>query len=495
MRRLFLMILAALPGSICAANAHWLDKLARGAGELGEVGAKSSRVLGALEHGAAQLKNLTPGSKGAALAAHATPEGHWQFVNRAGETFTAGTPGELKRVVEVLAPEWAANPEGKLSLFLSEETVFDQRGLLKNLPRDAELHVATNKDAYPLSHQNGDTWLARVKPNVVVPLAERRAFDEAIFQLGRPLNRANIRVVALEPGGPAGFTRVPRFDPQTKTAMIDAIEPANLGREMPSLRGQTVLVTGRVENGALRYQPASGAESSLDLAALTQAAEASDVDLVVLQSQTPRQPGGRNWLWQKIEVEGLGDAIKKASFGDFLDALGAARGELRVTAEADRPGRTLVKAEPSGEASTPVTGAVSDWLKHASGNVTGNVLTHSVTAYVNSRDRKQELDQRLVPGIPSALQYLYIGCIVMGLIGWSVAQRWWQRIWLAERREDYSQAIGYQAARTARLIAFLLLFLPVAGLPAFCVAAAIGLWEQVTAPFRLAKRYFSGKRA
>ena len=69
----------------------------------------------------------------------ATQEGHWRFVNRAGEMFTVGTPDEMKRVVSVLYPE--AKAGARLSLYMTEDTIFRDRAALKTLPANAELFV------------------------------------------------------------------------------------------------------------------------------------------------------------------------------------------------------------------------------------------------------------------------------------------------------------------------------------------------------------------
>ena len=159
---------------------------------------------------------------------------------------------------------------------------------------------------------------------------ERALFDEALAQLERPLSRSSIRTLALEPGGPGTLSSYPRLDPDTKAALVDAIDPASLAGALSSVRGQTVLVTGRVEDNLLRFRPSSGAEQSVKLSDLTRAAADADVNLVILHAEAPRQPGGRNWLWQRIAVGGLDDALKRATLGDFLDALGAARGEFHV---------------------------------------------------------------------------------------------------------------------------------------------------------------------
>ena len=100
----------------------------------------------ALDHAAAHIKALPDRPDGIALAAQATQEGHWRFVNKAGETFTAGTPDELKRVASVLLPEAKAN--AKLSLHVTPDTVFQHRAALKELPKSAELLVVLGDESY-----------------------------------------------------------------------------------------------------------------------------------------------------------------------------------------------------------------------------------------------------------------------------------------------------------------------------------------------------------
>src|SRR4029077_12397824 len=129
---------------------------------------------------------------------HATPEGHWRFGNRAGEVFTAGNPAELKRVVPTLLPGTAA--DGKLTIYLSEDTIFGERALLKDLPESASLRIVVGNNSYPViaPHDAGtDVLYAAVRPNLEVELRELSLFDEAVSQLERPLSRANIRTLAL----------------------------------------------------------------------------------------------------------------------------------------------------------------------------------------------------------------------------------------------------------------------------------------------------------
>ncbi len=481
-----LLLASAAP----AAQASWLAKLARGAGEAGSEATRFEAI--GLERAAAYLERLPATAKGSALAAHATPEGHWKFVNRDGEVFTAGTPDELKRAVPTLLPEAAGG--GRLAIYLDEETVFGDRALLRDLPEGAALYVVAGKESYPLVRRSDaapDALFAAVRPHLVVALSDRHLFEEGIAQFERPLSRASIRTLALEPGGPVTLSSSPRLDPQTKTALVDAIDPAELPGALRSLRGQTVLVTGRTEDNLLLFRPSSGSEQSVKLREMIDAAADADVNLVILNAQVPRQPGGRNWLWQRISVDGLDDALKRATLGDFLDALGAGRGEFRTDIGREGSGRVVIRAVPDASSAEPLTGLVGNWLSKAASSVTGNVVTSTVEVHARDEARQSELDTRIVPFIPADYQIAYLVSLVAGLLGWPLARDWWERIWPQEQRSEYPGAAGYRAAQATRLAAFLTVFLPVVGVPAFLGSLALHAWEIAALPFRFLRRLSS----
>jgi hypothetical protein len=479
-----LILALALTSAMLAgtADANWLTRLGRGAAEVGEAGTAASKLgLGAAQHAAEYVARLPKAAKGPALAAHATPEGHWKFINREGDVFTAASPDELARVGTALAPEAAT--DGKLALYLSEDTVFAERALLKDLPPDAELHVVAGNDGFRLRRgpDGADSLAAEVRPNITVALNDRKLFDETVFQLGRPLNRSNIRVLALEPGGPQRLSSVPRFDPATKAALVDQIDPASLGEALRKLSGQTVLVTGRVEGDTLAFVAATGgAEQKVFLREISAAAEASDVNLVVVQASGPRQPGGRNWLWQKVGVAGLDEAMKRATFADFLSALGGTGTELAVTAAEAGQGRVVMRAVPVTESAIPLSSTVTDWM----GELSGQLVVKAVEVQARDMEREKELDARIVPGIPSALQFVILGSFVLGLLTWGVPRRWWARVWPPEARDSYAGSAGYVAAWLARELAFFAVFLPLVGFPAFLWSICLGLWNVMTMPLR-----------
>ena len=79
--------------------------------------------------------------------------------------------------------------------------------------------------------------------------------------------------------------------------------------------------------------------------------------------------------------------------------------------------------------------------------------------------------------------------MVLGLVGLSYARALWLRLWPAEIAGEYAGRAGYWAARVVRGILFVLVFLPLVGIPVGLWAMLKGLFDQlvffVLLPFRL----------
>lgn len=446
-----------------------------------KAGSRAVRSGGVLETAAQHLKALPGDLKGPALAAHVGTEGHWTFVNRAGERFTAAGPDELRRAVAMLAPDAAA--DARLTLVLTEDVAFRHGTALKDLPRGAALRISVGPESYPLvrrSTAGSERLYAEVRPNVLVELTERRLFDEAVWQLARPLVRTRVRVLALEPGGPHTLTSLPKLDASTKRALPDRIDPDKLVGALPTLRGQTVVVTGRIDGAALHFRLGSGAEQRIVLGDLLAGATANDVGVIVLQSSAPRQPGTRNWLWQRVDVDGLDKALERAKLSDFLDALAAGQGKLMIEAR-DRGGmRTTLRAMPVSDDASTFSGW-SGLLTDVVSEVAGRVVTSAIEADLTSAAHQSELDARLLPGIPSVIQTGYLVALILGLVGISFALSWWRRIWPPEQRDAYGNAIGFGAAWLMRTLAFTFAFMPAVAVASAPLAIARSGWETIMA--------------
>ncbi len=479
------MMVAAVPD----ARANWLTHILKEAGETGgKAGGHGATHLGPVGKAAAHLKSL-PDSPNGALAAHATPEGHWQFVNREGQTFTAGTPDEMGRVLPSLSPGVAATGETKLTLYLSEDSVFMNRAALDALPNGADLNVVTELGAMALTRQ-GATLKVQLKPNLTQTLADQALFDETLSYLSRQINTSNIRTIAFEPGAPRALSSAPKRDAATKLPVVETVDPAHVAASFRAIRSQTVVVTGRVEDGKLVFAPAKGPEQSLEIGELIEAAAQNDVTLIILKSDTGQQAGNRNWLWQKIEVGGLGDAAKSATHGDFLDALAAKRGGFELIPSQEGYGRIQISAVPSSDNAGVISGATQT-LQDAAGHIAGEVVTKAAEIHVRDEASQEEVDARLIPGIPTYVQMPYFVSLVLGLIVWSRVRGWWNRLWPLKAVSDTDGARALAPLRRAmRELEYLLIFTPLVAVPAFIFEVTAQTWATMTAPFRWLRRRF-----
>jgi hypothetical protein len=450
----------------------------------------------ALENAARLVKSLPARTDALALAAQATPEGHWRFVNRSGEVFTAGTPDEMKRAILVLHPE--AKGSVHLALYVTEDTVLRRAAATKALPASTELFVVVGQESYRLVRRGdgaSERFFAEVRPHLLIEMADRRLFGEAVWQLARPLSKAEIRVLALEPGGPATLSAAPRIDPVSRRPLIDVVDPGNLAAAMGVVSGQTLLLTGRIERELLYFQPASGGERSLVLKDLFKAAEAADVNLIVLHAAaTPRQPGGRNWLWQTVEVAGLEEARQRSRLADFLNGLGAPNRRMAAIA-LPVGGRALLDVTPAGDVpGSPLTRGVGDFFSGIVNDLTGRVVPTGVKANLRSAERQQEFDRRWLPGVPSVAQFAYLALMFIGLFGVPVSRVWWVRVWPPEAPAEYAGHVGLWAARAVRALAYVLVFLPLTAVVAAPHSLGAQVWDGVRTPMRFWRR-LAGSRA
>jgi len=464
--------------------AGWLEKIA------GTAVRSGAPISPALENAVRYVRGLPARGDTVVLAAQGTPEGHWRFVSRSGEMYTVGSPDEMKRVLTVLHPE--ARPGARLALYMTQDTVLRDRVALKALPAGVDLSVVVGPESYRLlrrSETAGERLFAEIRPNLVVEMGDKRLFEEAVWQLGRRLEAARVRVLALEPGGPATLPSSPRIDPASRRALVDPIDPASLFPAMRGVAGQTLAIVGRMERDLIFVRPANGPDHVLLVKDLFKAAAAADVNVVLLlAASTPRQPGGRNGLWQRAGVQGLDEAARNARVADVLNALGSPGRRLAVvalpvgqrTALDLQPAGDLPGAAPARPGTEPLANAVSD--------LTGRATAISMQANLRGASHQQELDHRLLPGVPSAAQIGYGLLVVLGLLGVPVSRTWWQRVWPPETADDYAGQTGYWAARATRGLAFALVFLPLTAVVSAPFSLGRQVREAVTAPGRLWRR-------
>jgi hypothetical protein len=429
--------------------------------------------------------NLKPPA--VALAARVTSEGHWTFTNKAGQQFTAANPHEMSRVTTMLAPgRSTASPA--LTLYIPAPSVITHAQHLPLLPPKARLRIVTGDTSYRLMALATDpgkqTWFAEVSPNVFVRADRVDVFDQTVWQLRRPVSPRHIRILSLEPGGPDALPPRPPQRNEGEEPVIEPVNPPRLAEAIRALTGQMIVVTGRLEGDeTLVYRTPTGAERTLHLAPLRAAASRADADLIMLTAAAPRQPGARNWLWLRVDVDNLFEALDRATLGRFLNALAGDQGRLFVTVARATDRRLALSIVPlAGRTTDTEPGTIAGLLAEIASEVAGTVVPHAVEVDLVARPRAQELAHRLLPGIPAFVQHLYLGALLMALVAFPVSRAWWRRIWPDERPADYADRTGFWAAYSIRWTLFALLFLPLAGPSALLWALLTGAWRRPRKP-------------
>jgi hypothetical protein len=141
--------------------------------------------------------------------------------------------------------------------------------------------------------------------------------------------------------------------------------------------------------------------------------------------------------------------------------------------------------KPAGDVpGLSASGPISDIFTNLLGDLTGKVVMAGLEANVRSAERQQELDQRVIPGVPYDVQMGYLGLIVLGLIGVPVSRTWWRKLWPPETASEYAVRSGYVAARLIRALVFLVLFLPLTAPVSAPYALLRQAWDAVLTPVR-----------
>ncbi|MEM8975380.1 MAG: hypothetical protein AAGD43_25235 [Pseudomonadota bacterium] len=473
-------------------HAGWLTRLAKEAGEAGGSGARKG--AGQLDEAASQLKNLPKVARAGAVAASVSGEGHWTFINKAGQRFTAANDAEMGRLSSFLFPE-GVGPAG-LNIYVTRDSVFKYREALEQLPKRSKVWLSDGKRAYQLRYRAGrgdakPSLFAQVRRDLFVPLDKRELFDEAVWRLERPFKRSSVRVLSLTADGPASLPVVSKSASKAGKEIIEKVDPRHITSAISPLKGQTVVLTGRLAGDNLVYRSARGSEADLDLAGLRRAAAANDIDLVLLNSPAPRQPGVRNWLWQTVGIDGLGTALNSETYGDFVGSLAGGGRKLEVRVARSDSNRTVLSVVNfSDGVIAPGSETIGDVIAEVASEVAGSVVTTAIEVHGTSAERSKELDRRIVPGISSDVQFGFIVMVVAGMLGLPVAWRWWRWVWPQEERTEYGGWLGYRAAQLVRFIFFLLFFLPLIGVPAMIWNFALQVWAWLTFPWRAMKWLF-----
>lgn len=406
---------------------------------------------------------------------------------------------------------------GKARFFVSKDHLFGAPKASLILSKMKGLQLITGKKTslpvLRISDEVGrKVWAVQVRKGILAVTPDAKSLKEAVWRMGHAFNSADIHVVSFSrkaQGIPSAmpFTRGGRVPEPT------LISPQQLETAFKALRGKKLVVTGKVEGDVLLVKAGAQKVQRLSIADMRAKASAANVDLIVLGGKKATQPGKKS-LFGRADDKRLATAFDTHTYGDFLAALGGRKSPMVVHGNAVGQNHMIWRSVPTARAHAPtlrermgeetIGGAIVRFgVQRATLSAAKNqsrtddassVSAESeVTVELSAKNERwqEELERRIIPGIPFYLQVMYVINIVCGLLAWSVSNWLWDKIWRRGAREAFHSAWKWHGYRLFRTLGLVLGLMGGLGLFLFVIHGAIQIWETarlvffiLTWPFR-----------
>ncbi len=484
--------------AITEAEAGLLKKLLNETGEAASTAGKHLDDAAKLvDEGAAIAKKLPKSADSAGVALVPAKDGTWQLVNAEGKTIPVSSLEDLKQGVEdasrvhvrPLAGDAAAAGAVKAStvqLAIRETDFFKLRGQLNDLPANTHpVLVRPNGRSYALKpvHIGKQRQLAvELSPNVLLDPATSRALDGNIKFLSRPVNGSNLRLARFDSASAAAQAPGPA---ETIVDLNADLLEASLARH----KNRTLAVSGQVtrdlKTGRRQLMVRDGKDlRQIDLDAFLTAAERQRVDLMIVESASPVQPG-KSWFSKTALEKHFAAGQPAMTQADLLIAVSPPNATTLVHAADERNYRLVtatshVPLETSPQAATSTDGtSLAGWLLDAA----MRLKVRSVTSDHEDPEHTDEVESRWIPWISNVSLILNgVMAALSAFLCWYL-WGWWNGVW----RYFSARSGGSRPHSPLMRVVKVLLFVPFA----FLMAVPALLWlviadwtKFLTWPFR-----------
>jgi hypothetical protein len=193
-----------------------------------------------------------------------------------------------------------------------------------------------------------------------VSLHTHQALDEVLYRLSKNFNRAAMRLIRLDPMGGETISAATRKG-SGKLQAPDWVAPFHFAAALQGIRGQTAVVTGRIEAGVLRADAGTSGTIQIELSQLERAAADADVNLIVVGTNKLAQPSATG-LFGPVRFKALEAAFQTRDLRGFLSAVGDGKTvRLRRASSGDK--HVAIAAEPRTGPTSPAGVALGDAKK------------------------------------------------------------------------------------------------------------------------------------
>lgn len=387
---------------------------------------------------------LPADKKAGAIVVGPNSRGEWALTNATGETRTIPHLGVTHRGLSRLGA--GAKTQPTLRFYVTAETALHPDFNLAQLTALAKVEMVLKGKSYPLEIAQGSGELLLVLPkNLRTPVMDRQSMQEAAWHSQKLFSPNTTRIISLQQDGVA--QSLPRIKPTTQGQMqFEAVQPTAVFKLLESVRGQTLVFTGSVRANKLTYQLPSGGKGEIDLNELKKHAEAADVNLAVVGTRSGVQPGSKTALGRQVKIQGLSDAMKASTNGEFFSLLSPTESHPLLTTTTTGRTHVVINMFTEPKASSPA-------------DIGEELLTiQTIQAFSRSEKHQKELNNRLFESVHSRVQWIYLWLFVGGIYGREFAILWWRKIWPNSSRPE--SPWQRHLANSMSSLLFVALFMP-----------------------------------
>ena len=335
--------------------------------------------------------------------------------------------------------------ESKLALVIDSHELPPSLDDLNRIPENYTLYIKQKQKAYRLTRS--PDW-AISHEQLAVKVNSIDDIKQVTWHLQRPWANKRIYVSGLPYQPNAGMA-----------AKIQGTGIQSFLENPRQFRQQTLVVPGILDGET--FYVAGSKSQAVDIAQMKALAREYDTTLVFLHADSDKA------------VRKLGQTLQAAFVENTLyDDTAAFIQRLNPDA-----GPMTLEINPSGQSQIAISArvkrvepadATSPEQAPSSPLVTGlklgvNLAGKVAQIYRPDQKRSQELDRRIIPWLPSWLQFYLIVSVFLGVMVWSFSRSLWARLWQPKTREHFSHTVFYILFRFAHETVFLLLFLPLFG--------------------------------
>lgn len=312
-------------------------------------------------------------------------DGHWSLIDELGRSTRLNSGDDLDTVLR------AASPDGQMPNVVIPTHRVEQLGpLAPQLAKRGVLRLWDGKMAHKV-FKLGDRLEVRPHPNISVPAQPYRVLREALYALDKPMTR--VQVAELGKADTSGPRMVGFGDgAPTRPGETALLTPDRLVEGMRASQGGTLVLSGRVRDGALRGK--TGVQ--MKLADLQAAADAADVHLIVIDGPAKRARRAAE------------DAV---THGDLLEALASENRQLAVGIT--RTGRDRIRLIAKPRQRVVVEVPKNSALVIARAAADSAEVIHAIHIVTRDETHDRDISTRAIPGIPNwVLMLLAVNLII-----------------------------------------------------------------------------------